>query len=169
LLQAPRIDGTLFSTRGDVPYMEDSDPHQLDASERDAVLGDGGVGVLAFAAPSGDAPHSLPVSYGYDADDAALYFRLAVGGDRGKSDLLERPVSFTVHQESEDGYESVVATGTLDPIDEPDVDTTVLDGLSRVQIPLFDVFDRDPRETAFAFFTLDAADATGKRELQRLD
>lgn len=148
--------------------MEDSDPHQLDAAERDAVLGDGGVGVLAFATPSGDPPHSLPVSYGYDADDAALYFRLAVGSDREKADLLERPVAFTVHQEGEDGYESVVASGALDSIDEPDVDTTVLDGLSRVEIPLFDVFDREPRETTFAFYRLDASDATGKRELQRL-
>lgn len=148
--------------------MEDSDPHQLDAAERDAVLGDGGVGVLAFATPSGDPPHSLPVSYGYDADDAALYFRLAVGSDREKAELLERPVSFTVQHEGEDGYESVVASGALDPIDEPDVDTTALDGLSRVEIPLFDVFDREPRETTFAFYRLDASDATGKRELQRL-
>lgn len=162
------IDGTLFVIRGDVLYMADSDPHRLDAGERDAVLGDGGVGVLAFATPSGDPPHSLPVSYGYDAADAALYFRLAVGGDREKADLLDRPASFTAHHEGEDGYESVVAGGTLDAIDEPDLDTTTLDGLSRVEIPLFDVFERDPRETTFAFYRLDATDATGKRELQRL-
>jgi nitroimidazol reductase NimA-like FMN-containing flavoprotein (pyridoxamine 5'-phosphate oxidase superfamily) len=168
-VQVARIDGTLFSVRADVVYMEDSDPHQLDVSERDAVLGDGGVGVLAFATSNGDAPHTLPVSYGYDAANAALYFRLAVGGDSGKSDLVDSPVSFTVHREGEEGYESVVAQGRLDSIEAADVAGDILDGLSRVQIPLLDVFERRPRETEFAFFRLNATDATGKRELQRLD
>lgn len=149
--------------------MEDTDPHQLDADGRDAVLGTGGVGVLAFTTASDEPPHSLPVSYGYDADTASLYFRLAVGGDASKSDLLDSPVSFTVHHEGEDGYESVVAQGTLDSIEQADVAGAVLDGMSRVEIPLFDVFERRPRETTFAFYRLDASDASGKRELQRRD
>lgn len=149
--------------------MDSSDPHELAADERDAVLGSGGVGVLAFATSTDDPPHSLPVSYGYDDDTASVYFRLAVGGDSSKRTLLDNPVSFTVHHEGEDGYESVVVQGTLDAIEEADVAGSVLDGLSRVEIPLFDVFDRRPRETTFGFYRLDAGDATGKRELQRHD
>jgi nitroimidazol reductase NimA-like FMN-containing flavoprotein (pyridoxamine 5'-phosphate oxidase superfamily) len=148
--------------------MADSDPHSLGPDARDAVLGTGGVGVLAFSTTDDEPPHSLPVSYGYDAETASLYFRLATGGDSTKADLLDDPASFTVHREGEDGYESVVAQGELDSIDEDAVDTDVLDGLQRVEIPLFDVFDREPRSVSFDFFRLDASDARGKRELQRL-
>jgi hypothetical protein len=149
--------------------MAASDPHVLDADARDAVLGAGGVGVLSFSTGEETPPHSLPVSYGYDAETQSLYFRLATGGDSTKADLLDNPASFTVHREGEDGYESVVATGALEQIGETDVDTTILDGLRRVEIPLFDVFERDPREVGFEFYRMDASDVAGKRELQRLD
>jgi nitroimidazol reductase NimA-like FMN-containing flavoprotein (pyridoxamine 5'-phosphate oxidase superfamily) len=149
--------------------MENSDPHQLGDADRDSVLGRGGVGVLAFSTGTDTPPHSVPVSYGYDPETASLYFRLATGGDRTKSDLVGRPASFTVHQEDEDGFESVVAKGELESIEDPDVDTDILDGLSRVEIPLFDVFERDLREIDFEFYRMPTADITGKRELQQLD
>ena len=149
--------------------MEGSDPHQLDAAGREAVLGRGGVGVLSFSTSATDPPHSVPVSYGYDDETDALYFRLAVGGDSTKADLLEDPATFVVYQEGDEGYESVVVQGELEEIAEGDVSTAVLDGLSRVDIPLFDVFERDVREVEFGFYRMPATEVTGKRELQELD
>ncbi|NHN41197.1 pyridoxamine 5'-phosphate oxidase family protein [Halorubellus sp. JP-L1] len=146
--------------------MGDTDSHRLDDDALDAVLSTGGVGVLAFASGADDPPHSVPVSYGYDAETESLFFRLAVGGDSTKAELLDAPATFTVYREGEDGYESVVAQGQLESIAEEDVDPSVLDGLSRVDIPLFDAFERDTREIQFEFVRLDAADATGKRTLE---
>jgi hypothetical protein len=139
------------------------DPHHLGDDDREAVLGRGGVGVLSFSTSADESPHSVPVSYGYDAETDALYFRLAVGGDSAKLELLDNPATFVVYQEGDDGYESVVAQGELDSIAEADVSTDALDGLSRVDIPLFDVFERDVREVEFDFYRLSATDVTGKR------
>ena len=149
--------------------MENSEAHQLDATEWEAVLGRGGVGVLSFSTSATDPPHSVPVSYGYDAETETLYFRLAVGGDSTKTELLDNPATFVVYQEAAAGYESVVAQGELEGIEEADVSTAVLNGLSRVDIPLFDVFERDVREVAFDFYRMNPTDVTGKRELQELD
>lgn len=146
--------------------MSQQDPTGLDAEALSDVLGRGGVGVLAFGTAADEPPHALPVSYGYDAESESLYFRLATGADRGKRDLLENPATFTTYRETESGYQSVVASGRLASIEDPDVDGETLAGLSRVEIPLFDVFDRDLREVEFEFYRMDAADVTGKRELQ---
>lgn len=148
--------------------MEGSAANQLDATEWESVLGRGGVGVLSFSTSATEPPHSVPVSYGFDAETETLYFRLAVGGDSAKTELLDNPATFVVYQEAADGYESVVAQGELEGIGEADVSTAVLDGLSRVDIPLFDVFERDVREVEFDFYRMAATDFTGKRELQEL-
>jgi nitroimidazol reductase NimA-like FMN-containing flavoprotein (pyridoxamine 5'-phosphate oxidase superfamily) len=134
---------------------------RLDDAARDAFLGTGGTGVLAFAAGADDPPHALPVSYGYDADETAFYFRLAVGGDGAKADLLDRPVAFVVYGERDDRWHSVVARGRLAATeDDPDA----LAGLDRVTVPLFDVFGRPPREVPFVFRRLDPDDLTARRE-----
>ena len=101
--------------------MEGSDPHQLDAADREAVLGRGGVGVLSFSTSATDPPHSVPVSYGYDDETDALYFRLAVGSNGAKGDLRDRPATFVTYRGEEDDagpWESVVARGRLEDIEE---------------------------------------------------
>jgi len=60
-----------------------------------------------------ESPTSLPVSYGYYADSGDFYFRLSFPPGSSKADLVERPVSFVVHGETDAGWRSVVATGTL--------------------------------------------------------
>lgn len=39
----------------------------MEADERDEFLGRGGVGVISLSTPGDDSPHTIPVSYGYDA------------------------------------------------------------------------------------------------------
>ena len=70
---------------------------ELEAEERDEFLGDGGVGVISFSTGGEEPPHSIPVSYGYDAVETTFYFRLAVGPDSQKGDVGDRSVTFVVH------------------------------------------------------------------------
>lgn len=57
----------------------------MDAEERDAFLGAGGTGVVSFA-DGGGPPHSVPVSYGYDAATESLFFRLQPDGLTGRKE-----------------------------------------------------------------------------------
>lgn len=142
--------------------MTDSDAVAMDDDERDAFLGSGGTGVLSFST-DGEAPHSVPVSYGYDATDAAFYFRLAVGPDREKTSFLDRPVSFVTYGD-EDDWKSVVATGRLEETDDDAIATETLAGLDRVEIPLVDIFGDRPADTAFGFYRLAPDSLTARRE-----
>lgn len=136
----------------------------MDADERDAFLGAGGTGVISFTTPDDSPPHSVPVSYGYDRATGDFYFRLAYDTDTEKADPDAGPVTFVTFGDGGDGWRSVVAHGSLEPTDEGDAATAALEGLQRVDIPLVDVFERDPRETTFRFFRLRPDDVDGRKE-----
>lgn len=126
----------------------------MDDKERDAFLGVGGTGVIAFASEPDESPHTVPVSYGYDAETTAFFFRLAVGGGSEKANVIDRPVSFTTYEHEEDGARSVVASGTLEPTTESDIATETLAALQRVQIPIVDIFGQPPAQVDFEFYRL---------------
>ncbi len=90
--------------------MTDTDP-TLSDDERDAFLGDGGTGVLSFSTGEAEPPHATPVSYGYDEVESDFYFRLAVDDDSAKRAPTDRLVTFVVHGQSDDEWQSVVAAG----------------------------------------------------------
>jgi nitroimidazol reductase NimA-like FMN-containing flavoprotein (pyridoxamine 5'-phosphate oxidase superfamily) len=143
--------------------MSDSRAVHLDEAEREAFLGAGGTGVMSFA--NGDGPpHSIPVSYGYDAETGSFFFRLAYDADTEKPGPEDVAVSFVVHEETDEGWHSVVAKGELQSTDDDDVSTEALEALRRVDIPLVDVFERPTVETDFEFFQLRTDDVTGRKE-----
>lgn len=137
------------------------------AAERDEFLGVGGTGVVSFARGSDEAPYSLPVSYGYDAEDEQFYLRLAFDPEGGKTGLVgeQTPVSFVVHRQRDSGWASVVATGHLSEVTEAALDSSVAAGLRRIEIPLVDVFDRHPREYEFRFFRLVTDEVQAKKQV----
>ena len=135
----------------------------LEVEERDAFLGAGGTGVVSFA-DGGGPPHSIPVSYGYDAETGSFFFRFAYDADTEKPDPEDAEVSFVVYGESDEGWRSVVAKGSLESTDEAGVTTAALAALRRVDIPFVDVFERAPVETDFEFFRLQPDDLTGRKE-----
>jgi len=164
--------------------MGNDTPVAMDAEERDEFLGNGGTGVLSLSTTGAEAPHSVPVSYGYDATDETFYFRLAVGPDSEKGDLADRAVTFVTYgpdgesaagtegetgsaDPSDERWHSVVAQGRLEGVDEGDVATESLAGLERVDIPLVDVFDETVRSTAFEFYRLRPDQLTGRKEVRR--
>lgn len=126
----------------------------------------GGTGVISLAAGD-EPPVSRPVSYGFDAANRRFYFRLAVGPDSEKAPFLDDgAVSFVTYAEREAGWQSVVATGHLVPVEESDLGGEVLEGLRRVHIPLYDVFGEDTRNVEFVFVRLDPDSLTGRRETE---
>lgn len=138
-------------------------PEALAADDRDRLLGDGGVGVLSFATETDDPPHAVPVSYGYDDVEGVFYFRLSVGPDSGKGPIEDRPVTFVTHGTDDEAHWSVVARGRLLPTDEESVSTKSLEGLERVDIPLYDAFDAPIDEVRFAFVRLDPEELSALR------
>jgi len=138
---------------------------QLTDAERDAFLGDGGTGVLSFSTPVGEPPASIPVSYGYFADADSIYFRLSMPEESRKPDLVDKPVSFVVHRETDAGCRSVVATGRLEEVTDAPYESAALQGLWAVDIPTVDVFERPPSEIPYRTFRLLPDEFTGRKEV----
>ena len=143
--------------------MTPGEPVDLTAEERAERLGTGGVGVLSLDTGSAEAPHAVPVSYGFDPVEEVFYFRLAVGPESTKGEVNHREAAFVVHEATGDDWWSVVARGELVRTDEESVSTASLEGLDRVEIPYVDVFDASLDEITFAFVRLDPDEVTGLR------
>lgn len=142
---------------------------EMAEEEVDEFLGTGGTGVISLSTDSDEPPHSVPVSYGYDQEERAFYFRLAVDGDSEKGHLTDRPVSFVTHDERDGDQHSVVARGHLDDVEEVDQPEQTLEGFQRVHIPLFDVFGMRPGTVDFEFYRLLPDELTGRSESSTAD
>lgn len=139
---------------------------QMSEEEVNAFLGSGGTGILSFSTDLEKSPYSLPVSYGYDADAAQFYYRLSFPPNSGKEDLIDRPVSFVAHSHTDDGWRSVIATGTLQEVTDMPHDTSAVQGMWAVNIPFVDIFDRPPEDVTFRQFRLVPDTLTGRKEVE---
>jgi nitroimidazol reductase NimA-like FMN-containing flavoprotein (pyridoxamine 5'-phosphate oxidase superfamily) len=137
---------------------------RLDREERATLLGTGGTGVISLSTEDDAPPHSIPVSYGFDPAEETFYFRLAVGFESGKTDLLDRGVAFVVYEQANERWQSIVARGDLEQIEGENIGTEALAGLGRSHIPLFGIFDRPTREVEFAIYRLIPDQLSGRRE-----
>ncbi|WP_336024811.1 pyridoxamine 5'-phosphate oxidase family protein [Halobellus salinisoli] len=140
----------------------------LDDEEIDELLGTGGVGVLALADESD--PYAIPVSYGYDADQQALYLRLGFGDDSEKERYLERSdrAALVVTTEGVEGWASVVARGPLSEIPEATIDGTVVEAIRSIDIPFVTIYEDAPRELEYRLYRLDPDELTGRQEKPRV-
>lgn len=139
---------------------------QLSEGEMNEFLGTGGTGTLSFSTEIEDPPFSVPVSYGYDADGKAFYFRLALPPESGKMALLDNPITFVTHEQTDDGWRSVVASGQLTEVSDVAYDAAVVQAMWAVDIPEVDIFDRPPEEMEFRHFRLDPQELTGRKEVK---
>ena len=139
---------------------------QLTDAERDEFLKTGGTGVLSFATDAGEPPVSIPVSYGYFADADSIYFRLSVPEESRKQSLVDNPVSFVVHRETDAGWRSVVATGRLESVADAPYESAALQGLWAVDIPTVDVFERPPSEIPYRTYRLIPDTVSGRKEVE---
>lgn len=136
----------------------------MEDEELAGLLGRGGTGVLSFATDGGEPPYSLPVSYGFNEASSDFYFRLAVPAGAEKADVLDEPVSFVAYERADDGWRSAVATGRLEEVTEADYDSSALQGMWMVEIPIVDIFEREPEELTFRYFRLDPERLSGRKE-----
>jgi len=111
---------------------------QLSDSERDAFLDRVSTGVLSLSTPSDEPPHSVPVSFGYNAVQTAFYFRIADLPPKRKGELDGRSVTFVTYDRDEEigGYVSVVAQGTLEPTTGDETATESARGIRRRHDPV---------------------------------
>ena len=148
--------------------MVDSSPEeiQLDDAERDAFLGRVDTGVLSLSTPAGEAPHSVPVSFGYSAAQTAFFFRIADLPPEEKGELDGRAVTFVTYGTDEEfgGYVSVVAQGSLERTTDAETATESLEGLEGVTIPFVDIFGERPADIDFSFYRLVPERLTGRKE-----
>lgn len=138
--------------------------NRMSEEEIDDFLGRGGTGVVAFATEADEPPVAIPVSYGYNADIEAFYFQLSVPRDNRKDELVPRQVSFVVHDETDDGWRSVVATGRLEEISDSPYESTAIQGMWAIEIPIVEIFDRPRAEVTFRYFLLEPETLTGRTE-----
>lgn len=139
---------------------------QMTDAEIDRLLGDGGTGVLSFATIADESPFAIPVSYGYDEGSKQLYYELSVLPNSEKTAALESPATFVVHEETDRGWRSVVATGELEPVTDFPYESTAVQGMWAVDIPRVDIFDRPPEEVTFRTFRLAPNEMTGRKEVE---
>lgn len=145
--------------------MTDETAITMEATEREALLEATETGVLSLSTAHEESPHSIPVSFGYDPVESVLYFRLAEDADSEKGELDGRPVSFVTYARDEaDDWQSVVARGNLERTRDEEIALETLQGLERVEIPIFDIFGAPTSDVTFEFFRLVPETLTGRKE-----
>lgn len=137
---------------------------QLSDEEMDEFLGRGGIGVMSFP-PEDGPPVSIPVSYGYNAAERDFYFQLSFPPESRKEELVDDPVSFVTYDETDAGWRSVVATGRLEEITDEPYESSAIQGMWAIQIPIVDIFERPREEITFRYFRLDPDSMTGRKEV----
>lgn len=113
-----------------------------------------GTGVLAVAA--GGRVYAFPVSFAYDEEGPAVYFRLGYGPDSQKRRFVEGAdeASFVVYDRTDEGWKSVLAEGELEPVSESRLDTTLAEAVNGLHIPYFAVHRRPSAELEFEIVRL---------------
>lgn len=139
----------------------------MDAIDIGEFLQSQATGVLSMA--RADRVYAVPVSFAYVEADSALYFRLGYGPDSQKRPFVEAGVdaSFVVHDRTAEGWKSVVAEGQLEPLSETTLDTSVVQAMRALDIPVFGTHRRPPGELEFAIVRLDVSKLTGITETRR--
>ena len=146
--------------------MAESSPIAMDDEELVELLGRGGTGVLSFSTDGEEPPHALPVSYGFNEASFDFYFRLAVPSGAAKADVLDQPVTFVAYERTDDGWRSAVAAGRLEEVTEAAYDSSALQGMWMVEIPIVDIFEHEPKEVSFRYFRLVPDRLSGRKEIR---
>lgn len=135
--------------------------HEMDALEIAAFLDSRHVGVLSLA--DGDDAYSIPLSFDYDRDESAVFFRFGYGPDSQKRRFLEAVDSASfVAFEHEDGlWKSVVVEGPVRSVSESTLDASIREALDGLDIPYFRVHHRPTGDMDFEIVRLDATKVSG--------
>lgn len=143
---------------------------ELSPSEIDAFLGRHETAVVALARDG--EPYAIPISYGYDADERQFFLRLVSTPESEKRRFLgsSPEVRLVVYEAENDGYHSVVATGTLEEIPRSDLTVEHIEQYGDAKRPLFEIWGESRRELDIQLYTIDPEEVSGRRiEIDRGD
>jgi len=135
---------------------------EMTAAETDAILGRHETGVLSLARD--DDPYSIPISYGYDADDRTFYLRLVSTPESEKRAFLSSSPAARVVVHEEDGrtYRSAVAKGSLEEITTDEMTVEHVEQFGDAKRPLFEVWGESKQDLRIQLYQLDADSVSGR-------
>ncbi|AHG04289.1 pyridoxamine 5-phosphate oxidase [Halobacterium sp. DL1] len=135
---------------------------EMTAAETDALLGRHETGVLSLARD--DDPYSIPISYGYDADDRTFYLRLVSTPESEKRAFLSSSPAARVVVHEEDGrtYRSAVAKGSLEEITTDEMTVEHVEQFGDAKRPLFEVWGESKQDLRIQLYQLDADSVSGR-------
>jgi len=144
---------------------------EMTPEEIDAFLGENETGVLSLA--EGSDPYAAPVSYGYDPEKQAFYFRLVSTPESEKRRFLKPSTTarFVVYGDEAAGteiYRSIVAAGTLSEIDPAKLSVEQIEQYGAAKRPLFEIWGEPKEDLDIRLYEFETTDLTGRRtEVER--
>lgn len=135
----------------------------MSGEEIDSFVGEKGTCVLSLAKDG--VPYSIPVSYGYDDSSGLFYFRLGFTEDSEKKDFIEEDAKTraVLYDKINGDWKSVIAKGTMESIDEDDMDIDIVRQLSRAEVPLLGIWEDSIEEIEFTIYKLIVDEITGRK------
>jgi hypothetical protein len=142
----------------------------IDREAIDAFLESQSTGTLSFAKENDS--YAIPVGFTYEPESGRFYFRLGYGPGSRKWEYARATerATFVVAADTEEGWRSVVARGTLTHINtvedlaEHSLTYESVDQTDReARIPFYDVFET-PSELLFALACLTPEEISGVTE-----
>lgn len=138
---------------------------EMSTSQIDEFLSTHETGVLSLA--RGDEPYSLPISYGYDADEQTFFMRLVSTPESQKRAFLddEPDVRLVVYDENDTGtlYRSVVAAGILEEIDPGEMTVDEIEQYGAARRPLFEIWGEGKEDLDIQLYKFQPTELNGRR------
>ncbi|QIB75244.1 pyridoxamine 5'-phosphate oxidase family protein [Halogeometricum borinquense] len=124
----------------------------------------GGTAVIALA--KGDDSYAIPVSYGFDDEEEHFYLRLAFDSESEKREYVDAAGvdSLVIHEQTDEGWKSVVARGHLAEVTEAALDSTIVEAMRTMDIPFVTIFEHPSTELEFEMYRLIPEELTGRKE-----
>ncbi len=143
---------------------------QLSPEETDSILGRHETGVLSLARE--DEPYSIPISYGYDAEERRFYLRLVSTPQSKKRRFLASSphARLVVYEEDDPIYRSVVTSGTLDEVPRDALTVEHIEQYGEAERPLFEIWGESRRDLDVRLYRLEPDELSGRSiEIERDD
>ncbi|RQG88892.1 pyridoxamine 5'-phosphate oxidase family protein [Natrarchaeobius halalkaliphilus] len=136
---------------------------EMTDAEIDEFLGRNETGVLSLA--RSDDPYAIPISYGYDASERAIYLRLVSTAESEKRDFLdsEPDARLVVYDEAQSTYRSVIATGALCNIPPSELTPNEIAQYGQAKRPLFEIWAQGTDELDIELYRLAPVSLEGRR------
>jgi nitroimidazol reductase NimA-like FMN-containing flavoprotein (pyridoxamine 5'-phosphate oxidase superfamily) len=112
-----------------------------------------------------ERPYSIPITYRFDAEKEQFYFRLVYPRRSEKREFLpDVPECVLVSYIEDDPiYQSVMARGHPEEIEEEDIDPEMVTQLGETSRPLFEMWVEDRSSLDIRLYKLDCEELTGRR------